>query len=179
MRIIHDRGLEYRIESLTRAQETVIAHGCNDVGKMGAGVALAIKKMWPEAFRVYEAEVAEFSPSIGSVIWAPIRADSNLFSEQVPDKWIANVISQSGYGHDGVRRASYDGIDRGLRQVARRATDEFLTRDIATSMIGASLGGASWPVVREIMLSIQHDFDVRFLVYNTSEADVIDRLEPW
>ncbi|WP_343683631.1 hypothetical protein [Asticcacaulis sp.] len=47
--IIYEQG------DLLKAPERVICHGCNAQGKMGAGIATAIKKIYPEAFSLYRA----------------------------------------------------------------------------------------------------------------------------
>ena len=43
----------YKQGDLTQAEEYIIAHGCNAQGKMGSGVAKAIRREFPQAYSYY------------------------------------------------------------------------------------------------------------------------------
>lgn len=161
--------IQYRVGSITQADQKIIAHGCNLRGKMGKGVALAIKQKWPEAFLAYEHEVLDGGAKLGDVVWARTERDSTLF-EQLPEApWVANVITQERIGNDGARYVSYDAVDVGLRRVAQRAVAELGVGEIAIPAIGTGLGGGNWRIIVEIIHAIK---DVNWMVYARDEAQL-------
>lgn len=153
--------VKYTVGDLLNCEETVLAHGCNARGVMGAGVALAIATRWPGVKLAMDHGLASGALYMGSVVWAdPQHADG---------KRVANVLTQERVGRDpNVRYASYDGIARGLETVAREALERGWLRageSIAVPQIGAGLGNASWRVVEQIMFVIAEKHDITFNVY--------------
>lgn len=153
--------LSYRNQSILAAPESVIAHGCNLKGAMGAGVAKAIKDRWPAVFASYQYAIASGGMFLSAVNWAEVPNAS---------KWVANVMTQVTYSKDpGLRLASYDAIDRGLRTTVTEALARgYVDQDqpfFAIPMIGCSNGHARWSVVREIINEIILDTGVHFVVY--------------
>jgi O-acetyl-ADP-ribose deacetylase (regulator of RNase III) len=124
-----------------------IVHGCNAQGVMGSGVALAIKKKYPEAFRDYrnqfEKPVADGGGLILGVAY-PSPVNGQLF--------VWNAITQEGFGA-GVRQVSYDAIETCFSQINEDANrySLLIPAEIHIPAIGAGLGGGNWEIIREII----------------------------
>lgn len=153
--------VEYVKANLLDAPESVIAHGCNNKGVWGTGVAKAIKDRWPRVFNIFEYAHVSGGLGLGSVVWGPRNPAETA--------WVASVVTQHGYGKDpAIRYASYDAIDRGLRTLV----DEALHRGrleangwIAVPQIGCGNGHADWSIVSAILAAVARDTGVRFKVY--------------
>ena len=141
--------LTYRTGDLLASPHTIIGHGCNAQGSMGAGIAAAIKQAYPGAFAVYADAYREGRLKVGEVIpW-----DGN-------DRVIFNCITQERYGKDpNVVYVDYDGVAACMRwidQTARRQKNEargpFATeRTIAFPRIGAGLAHGDWERIASII----------------------------
>jgi O-acetyl-ADP-ribose deacetylase (regulator of RNase III) len=160
--------ITYLSDDLLTVTTGAIAHGCNSQGKMGAGVALAIKKKHPWAFSGYEKFCQYYVVNNG--VWPPIGA---IHVATSPDESLVifNMITQSTYSRKEGRYVSYDGLDTCLEKVANYLNDHN-QRVISMPKIGAGLGGGCWPVIEEIIKFRLKDFDV---VIYTNEASVQDR----
>ena len=130
----HSTRINYVKGNVLRAPQKVIAHGCNAQGKMGAGVALAIRKKFPEAYQTYMSAYKEQSLVVGNVIFAI----SNY-------KTIANCIIQEFYGRDGALYLDY----AALRKCMSVLND--LHCGIAMPRIGCNLAGGDWELVATII----------------------------
>ena len=119
-----------------------IVHGCNAQGVMGSGVALAVKKKYPEAYRSY----------------ASIHADEGLVLGESypyvhPDKKLViwNAITQEGFGQP-LRNCSYDAIQTCFEGINFAVgTLDNVDKEIHIPAIGAGLGGGNWEIIREII----------------------------
>jgi hypothetical protein len=100
----------YKTGDLLEAPERTICHGCNAQGKMGAGIAVPIKKRYPMAFdayrQLYEAQGNRLE--LGQAIWV-----------SCPDgRTVINAIIQEFYGREpGVVYVSYPAIRSVIDQI--------------------------------------------------------------
>lgn len=145
---------------ITRAPQPMLIHGCNARGVMGSGVALAIKKKWPEVERQYQKWLKlpdiEGSP-LGSV---------NFANTTDGEKVVANLISQNYYGSDGKVYADLRAIRHGMNVVgAYLLARPFETKEIATVKIGCGLGGLKWDQVHDIFKQWEDRFGYNLVVY--------------
>lgn len=115
--------------------DNCIAHGCNNQGVMGAGVALEIKRRYPWAYKKYK----EFGPVIPGTVISANQDGLTIF----------NMITQSDYGY-GAKLVLYDAVDEAALKVDRILRGSFLP-NISIPKIGAGLGGGHWPVIEEIL----------------------------
>ena len=142
--------IEYKTGNIVTATELCLVHGCNAQGKMGSGVAKAIRYHFPEAYEEYKKAYDTGGLQLGEVIWA----ESN-------GKLIANGITQQYYGYDNNRYIDYDAINKVMEAVHREAATEGF--DVAMPLIGAGLGGGSW---KQIVGIIEQNFTkIRPVVY--------------
>lgn len=149
--------LHFFESDLLEADEKFIAHGCNAMGVMGSGVALAIRNAWPEGVSCYfdasEKRNGEDLP-MGHI----------YFGETNDGHTLINAITQRRTGNDGRRYVSYDAIDKSMRLGAQLAKNHGRT-SIAIPKIGAGLGGGDWTVICAILDKVGEDYGVQFHVY--------------
>lgn len=149
--------IDYIQRDITETQCPILIHGCNAQGKMGAGVALAIRRKWPAVFESYINHLKNNDFPLGTVGWH--------HEDQID---IANMITQINYGRTpGVKYASILAIGNALNEVCRR-TDPLVQIAIASPKVGCSLGGLDWnsevlPIYEAVNQSYPH---VDFLVYS-------------
>ena len=119
----------------------ILFHGCNAQGVMGAGVALALKKKWPEVFMAYRQLYQEQGNQLklGQVAWA--HPEEGI--------WVANGITQQYYGRELRRYADLKAIKHSAQIVARKARETQLP--VFYSLIGCGLGGLLWEEVEPIL----------------------------
>jgi O-acetyl-ADP-ribose deacetylase (regulator of RNase III) len=131
MKIIYKQG------DLLECTEKVIVHGCNSMGVMGSGVALAIRKKYPEAYDTYKAAYENGGLELGEVVGA-----------YSGDKLILNAITQRYYGRDKLKvYADYEAI----RDVFRSINEQCEYCSIAIPKIGAGLANGDWNVIEKII----------------------------
>ena len=80
----------------------MIPHCCNNLGVMGAGVALALKKKW-SGVEVYYKKSAM---ALGSISFWMEFSDEEIPPERVPTVCVFNMIGQDGLRGSGAQRQS-------------------------------------------------------------------------
>lgn len=122
-------------------------HGCNDQGIMGSGIALEVKTRFPGAYDVYRNKFEQHGLVLGEII--PYFDKTGVI--------IINAVTQNFYGKDGKRYVKYDAVAECCRQI-REGFKVMLEppKTLYFPLIGAGLGGGSWPVISEI---IKSEFD--------------------
>ncbi len=143
--------IQYRTGDLLSASEPAIVHGCNAQGVMGAGVARAIRKRYPQAFSAYVNRFATHGLELGETIW--VDCDPHV---------VINAITQDHYGRGPRRYADYDAIERAFRRIDKvalatqaysggRATPPKVIDAVGMPLIGAGLAGGSWSRIAHII----------------------------
>jgi len=130
--------IRYVTGNLLNANELCLVHGCNMQGRMGAGIAKAIRNIFPEAYTTYRKEYETNGLQLGNVVWA----ESN-------DKLIANGVTQEFYGRDNKCYIDYNAINKVMEKVHQNAAIEGFS--VALPLIGAGLGGGSWKKIAGII----------------------------
>ena len=133
--------IQYKVGDLIKAPEVCLLHGCNAQGRMGSGVAKAIRAAFPEAYDEYRKAYEHSGLQIGNVIWA----ESN-------GKLIANGITQEFYGYDNKTYIDYNAINRVMETVHEAAIKSNF--DVAMPLIGSKLGGGSWKKISAIIENV-------------------------
>ena len=137
---------------LTLIQHGMIAHGVNCQGKMGAGLAKAIKKTYPIAFQYYKEFCDGYRPDPSRLLGCghvvnvtPICHDQPIF--------VANCFTQVNYGRRG-KFACPSAIESSLRQVLPYAKAWGLP--FYMPPIGCGLGGLDWETeVKPVVLQVE------------------------
>lgn len=116
----------------------IIVHGCNCQGKMGSGVAKAVRDKYPEAYEAYARHHSQIGLELGYSL--PVICKDG--------KIIVNAMTQEYYGYDKKLYTSYDAI----REVCKfLALTTLVSTPIALPKIGCGLGGGDWGIVSEII----------------------------
>ena len=134
--------IHYKVgDILQNVTSGVLLHGVNCIGVMGAGVAKGIKELYPSTFQIYKAHCTILkSSALGDVL--PTKQG---------DLKILNAFTQETVG--GTRAVSYDAIDTVFHTIYCTAEFDPINKDIHTVKIGGGLGGGSWKVIEQIILT--------------------------
>jgi O-acetyl-ADP-ribose deacetylase (regulator of RNase III) len=146
--------MKFVVGDITQATETYIMHGCNAKGVMNSGVAKSLREKFPLIYTDYKSQ---------RDLW--LGQTIRSFTD---GKVIFNLITQESYGYDGRVYANLSAIDQSIRRSVEMElwTGENI-RNIAIPKIGAGRGGLSWMhQVKPMLLQIENDFDVEFIVYS-------------
>lgn len=140
------KNFYYIIKDITTVESGVIVHGVNCQGVMGSGVALAIKKKWPQVYEQYREffnwetrQYHDITRLLGQINPVIIK----------PDLIIINAFTQEYYGKDGKKYVSYDAIDKCFKLSIDYAYINNLP--IYFPQIGAGLGGGDWRIIEQII----------------------------
>lgn len=143
--------IKYVKQNITSVKRGVIAHGCNYVGVMGAGVAAALKNEHPECFTEYAVWLRDHFPNRKDAL------GKTQFVKINEELYVANCITQGLMGYDG-QMATPEAIKSSLYEAFHHAAVEGLP--IYLPKIGAGLGGLDWEKdVEPIISELAADFD--------------------
>lgn len=106
------------------------AHGCNAMGKMGAGIAKQFADRYPEMFKAYKAACDTKTVELGNVL--PWR-------DPVSGRWIYNLITQFLPGPNADPVAIYRSLTIALDHARSNGVHK-----IGMPRIGTGIGGLSW-----------------------------------
>ena len=117
----------------------VIIHGCNCQCQMGKGIALSIKRQFPEAYAA-DCQTTKGDPSkLGTISVAEIERNGRVLH-------IINGYTQLHWRGQGVK-ADYEAI----RSVMRTVQLTFPGKRIGYPKIGAGLAGGDWDLIPTII----------------------------
>lgn len=136
--------IETRIGNLLDVTEGHIVHGCNAQGVMGSGVALAVKKKYPEAYIDYRKHYETPTGLIlGKAYPFPVSDELTLW----------NAITQQEFGTHK-RQVNYDAVVTCFEQIQEVINKDWhsdILNHIHIPKIGAGLGGGNWDIIHEII----------------------------
>lgn len=112
-----------------------IAHGCNNKGVQGAGVAKLIKLYYPSASEEYTNYYNNNGLELGDDIITPTNG-----------KIIHHLITQDSFGYNEVF-VKYDAVRECMKKLNKNCSEN----KVAMPMIGAGLGGGDWDVISSII----------------------------
>lgn len=116
----------------------VIAHGCNCQCQMGKGIALSIRKQFPEAYE------ADLKTSIGAEKLGTISSAKIVRGDR--EFVVVNAYTQVHWRGVGVK-VDYEAI----RACMRHIKQSFGGQRIAYPKIGAGLAGGDWSIIKTII----------------------------
>lgn len=132
--------LIYKTGNLLDVKSGAIIHGCNCQGVMGAGVAKAIKEMYPKAYSDYHQFCLSKTTSelLGGYVSVQVT----------PDLCVYNALTQNKFA-TSYRAVSYDAIDKCFYRIFSLG----LHKEFNIPFIGAGLGGGDWDIIEAIIKS--------------------------
>lgn len=143
--------IEHRKGNLFESDAPALAHGCNCIGVMGAGIALQFQQRYPVMYSHYRelCKNNQFKPG-------------NCFPYKTNDgRWVYNLASQDKPGP----RALCTWIRTALQTAIQHAEENGVTA-IAMPRIGSGLGGLDWRVVEEQIDLVAQKTSVKLIVYS-------------
>lgn len=128
----------------------IIPHCCNDVGRFGAGFALAVAKKWPQVKELYlawyrsdPAILSNDSNGVTEVSGRMSLGESQIVRVE-PDLWVVNIIGQhgTGTGSGGRPPVRYEALKKGFQATFRWA--DIHKAAVHMPRVGAGLAGGHW-----------------------------------
>jgi len=117
----------------------VIIHGCNCFCTMSAGIALTIKKKYPDAYAADSQTDKGSKDKLGTYTSALVRTENNAFT-------IVNAYTQYNWKGKGVK-ADY----KAIKSVMSLIKKDFCGSRIGYPLIGAGLAGGDWKAISAII----------------------------
>lgn len=141
--------IKYVKGDLLKADVDLIAHGCNCIQSMGAGIAVAIARKFPQVERADKAfEPQKPKERLGLVDIVKVNGPRI--------KFVANCYTQLKVG-EGIR-VSYSAIRKCMEQLHGFASENSLT--VGIPKIGAGLGGGDWKKIEAIIDDVFNDAEI-------------------
>ena len=139
----------------------IVVQGCNAQGVMGSGLALQIKKAYPDVFLDYKNKQKASGLRLGEVVFSPPSGPRRF--------WVANAITQKFYGRDPlIRYVDYDAVRSSFKEIADLAQKEGIP--VHYPQIGAGLGNGDWGVLSKIIEEELKDVENVFWMFPQPSA---------
>ena len=148
---------------LNPMKEDAIAHGCNCLGTMGAGIAKEIKNRWPE-------EMMKSYRSLCKGGWSstsPVKPGDVQYLWHTGLPLLINMFTQKDIWtqRDGSSPAKLEWIKKCIENIVDTVVTSKV-RTIGMPRIGAGLGGLKWEDVKALMIEICEPVEnLHFVVY--------------
>jgi O-acetyl-ADP-ribose deacetylase (regulator of RNase III) len=145
----------------------VIAHVCNDIGVMGAGVAKAIRNEYPNVYSAYQAWIRKSEHDVYNVVEQSLPKQGGIQVIKINDSLVvANLIAQSGIGNFfELQPARHEALHEAL--IRLREYIGVVDTTIHMPRILCGLAGSSWNRVEPIIQCVFNgDEHVKIKVYD-------------
>ena len=130
-------------------ERIIIPHVCNDYGVIGAGVALALKKKWPEIEDVYKR-----SKNIGSCSFLDV--EDNII--------VVNMVAQNGtVNSTNYRPLKYHQLVKCMMNVKDWAVAGKCR--IIAPKFGSDLARGDWNFIEELIQDCWLDYGINVTIY--------------
>lgn len=139
------------IEMFKSGEFDLIAHGCNCFNTMGAGIAKAIAKEFPDVEKADKATSYGHINKLGTVMPVEVTVDNNI-------RIVINAYTQYYYG--GSRPLDYEALTLCMRKINHM----YKGKKIGLPKIGAGLGGGDWDEISGIIKTELDLMDVTIVV---------------
>jgi O-acetyl-ADP-ribose deacetylase (regulator of RNase III) len=137
----------------------LIAHGCNCFHTMGAGIALALARRFPEIRTADRRTIYGDRKKLGTYSTARVYA-----GQSAKLLTILNCYTQYHYGFQATHtpNCSYPAIEKVMIAINRNFTGQHL----GIPRIGSGLAKGKWPLIREIIGQSTPDIKVTIVHYS-------------
>lgn len=142
---------------LLNAKADFICHQVNCQGKMGSGVAKAIRDKYPDVYEHYKllCEINTTEQLLGFSQYVKV---SNTVG-QTP-YYVVNMLAQNHYGYDGKQYTSLEAFKKCLESIDSHCIGYIVA---FPWKIGCVRGGADWNVVLPMILeTLTHVKEIQF-----------------
>ncbi|MBV6626962.1 MAG: macro domain-containing protein [Rivularia sp. (in: Bacteria)] len=134
----------------------VIAHGCNCMCKMGAGIAKTIKLEFPEAHTADCATEKGDKNKLGTCSFASCKFENGVCD-------VVNAYTQYHWRGRGVL-VEYDAI----RNCMRWLKENYSGKKIGLPKIGAGLAKGDWNIIELIIAEELNDEDITIVLFESN-----------
>lgn len=146
--------MNHSIGDLLAQPRGILVQGCNAQGKMGSGLAKAVRDQFPKAYDDYMATHQAQGLRVGQVVFSVVET-----SGSAPRLVIANAITQEFYGRNPNRRyVSYEGVSQAFEGIAQAAHAWGLP--VFYPLIGCGLANGEWsevgPRIERALAGVEH-----------------------
>ena len=147
--------IEYINGDLLKTDVEVIAHQTNTKGAMGAGIALQIKKKYPEVYEDY----VDFCKSVKK---SKDLLGECLIVETNKGNFVANVFGEDTFYPKGIRHTDYTALEGSLNFLKTWMKGNGIKTCGVPDHIGCGLAGGDWDGVVLPMLKniFEKDTDI-------------------
>lgn len=146
--------------------DSIIYHGCNNIGKMGAGFALEFKKLYPESFEKYVNDCELFKNTNNGK--ADIKmCGYNVHKRENGNRTISAITQHLVKSDKWPNPAKLEYIQESIKaleeinKIPEPPYNIIADRVIHCPKVGCGLGGLEWNDVRSIL----EGSSLRFAVY--------------
>lgn len=151
-------SIKYVKGDATAPNETgdkIVIHVVNDIGRFGAGFALAVLKRFPVVKQTYmQAFENNSALELGDVQF--IKVADNM--------WFANMVSQHGViGPTNPMPIQYDALRECLRKVCNYAITNNLK--VVAPKFGSGLAGGKWSIVEKLIQDELISYGIDVTIY--------------
>lgn len=142
---------------LLKSDCSIIIHQCNCMGKMGAGIAKQIARVYPEAYMAdkdYHVPIGS-KERLGKYSVAPTRNGKRIY----------NMYSQFHYGRR--TQTDYKAFEQSLRTIVIDATHSSI-KNVKIGLpygIGCGLAGGNWNTVFKIIEKVSSESNWPIYLY--------------
>jgi len=162
---------DVRLPERTRANELfIIPHCCNNLGAMGAGVALALRDKWPEVYTVYKEMEKESRFGLEN------RLGEICFAKVEDDIMVVNMIGQDGIvSEDNPKPVKYWALQSCMEQIRYLIDEKIIRYQIMTNLnpnpvihtpkFGSDLAGGDWNFILELIREQWLEYGIDVVVY--------------
>lgn len=141
-------------QDVTTARQQIIVHQVNCKGRMGSGVAKAIKEKFPNVYTEYQHHCSRYGrPSVlnGLLGHCQIVEIDEPNRNRPGKQYVANLFAQNDYGYNGQMYTSYDAFLSGLRQLKEFCIAHDIKSIAFPEKIGCGRGGADWQIISRMI----------------------------
>lgn len=148
--------------NLFKSDVDVLVHGCNCWNTFGAGIALQVAKLYPEAYDEDLKTIRGDKNKLGTYTkWT----GKNFYNER--DVTIINAYTQY-YANAKIKPLDYDALEKVMIKIKK----DFKDNKIAMPKIGAGLAGGDWNKISAIINNVFNEKEI--LVYALGENNCLN-----
>ncbi len=145
----------------------IIAHQVNCLGIMGGGIALQIKRKWPEVFEEYKEFIEDWEYCNGGEL--PLgHCYMTILNREPGRRTVANIFGQNGIGGTAT---DYDAVKKAFIELHKYLISDKLYRYDSQIPIGipykmgCGLGGGDWDTYRQMLQELEDEYNFLFIVH--------------
>lgn len=151
---------------LFRSNARIIVHQVNCQKRMGSGVALQVKKKYPNVYNEYLKACSD--DMLGKIQIVPTNSkwndfDSGSIAIPLNEKFVCNMFAQSNYGYDGKQYTDINALREcftKLYELLHEKNNNYMSKIAMPYKIGCCRGGANWADVYKMIEDIFVDCEV-------------------